>query len=365
MLVIGVVTALNFAAMAGSGTCLDALLRAGADPKIVNAVGKTPREVAVREGLFGLRPDPLDSPSAEISGGGEDEEVHWGDAEEDSDNNLQRNPLRRLAGRRRRSTPSGKHTPRRVISPRSSSSSLAGPTDTPGKATDDDKQAATLFATIQRTLAQLPAPQFRNLPGLGQLPEMPTVPWVALPQLPIVFPVLVPWPAFLGGDAPGGGPREGEDENKGIGGVSSRAAQELRGTWEAWEKWLALTIARTARQQEETPPPMYTPRETPEQPAPSAQIVGTSTERPVSTGTPPEVPSISRRVSYNAPPSVSEQEVNAYAYVPAETPKKRMSPENLRTNFTDGRCCRRPDADVFLAPDIDEFVGFPLPCSPR
>ncbi|KAJ6625880.1 hypothetical protein B0H10DRAFT_2001193 [Mycena sp. CBHHK59/15] len=325
-------TALHFAAIAGSKSCAQALLNAGADLEIVNAAGKTPQEVAVREGLFEVELDPLAYPGAPLSescGDGEDEEAHWGDVEEDSDDSLQRNAPRRHINRRtpRRPGPSEKRTPRRVLTPRSSTPSLSGAhiprEEGPAQAIEDDKQAASFIAMIQRTFAQFPGPpQLRKpyLPGLPQLPEMPAVPWGALPQLPMVFPVFVPWPAFLGGDNPGGEPREAEDANKGIGAVSTRAAQELRGTWEAWEKWLAVVIAGTVRQTEETPPPMYTPRETP-----SGEVAA----EPNSTASTPASPEVvqdvisgGRRLSYNAPLRVSEQEVNAYGYLPAESPKK-------------------------------------------
>lgn len=310
-------TALHYAAIAGSQACIEVLIHAGADLEVVNALGKTPQEVAVREGLFDGDTDAIALPS-EFSG--DDEEAHWGDVEEDSDDCIQRNAPRRLTNRRipRRSAPPGKRTPRRVT-PRSSTSSLidSQPQDAPTKAMDEDKQAATFLAMIQRTLAQLPAPQLRNLPGLAQLPEMPAVPWGALPQLPMVFPVLVPWPAFLGGDAPNGEARESDDENKGLAAASLRAAQELRGTWEAWEKWLALATG-TARQREELPPPMYTPRE----PEPSAPAVAAPACAPEAPAEAPPVASDSRQESYNPSPRLTEQEVNAYGYLPAETQKK-------------------------------------------
>ncbi|KAJ7346899.1 hypothetical protein DFH08DRAFT_937277 [Mycena albidolilacea] len=308
-------TALHFVAIGGSRACAESLLRAGADLEVVNALGKTPQEMAVCEGLFVVDSAPVDVPSPEVSADGEDE-AHWGDVDEDSDDGA-RNPPRRAINRRsRRSLASGKRTPRRVITPQSSTSSLAGAKEAPAPPLGDDKQTATLSALILRTLAQLPAPQLRNLPGLPQLPEMPAVPWGALPQLPMVFPVFVPWPAFLGGDAPNGGPRggEGDDETKGLSGVSLRAAQELRGTWEAWEKWLALAIAGT-RQPEEAPPPMYTPREAGTETSPPAEPALENVAQQ-------EEPSTSRHLSYDAPPPVTEQEVNAYGYVPAEAPKK-------------------------------------------
>ncbi|KAJ7747252.1 hypothetical protein B0H16DRAFT_1320496 [Mycena metata] len=353
-------TALHFAALSGSKACVTALLRANADPEIVNGRGKTPQEVAVSESLFDADPAFIELTSPDVSAGGEDEEADWGDAEEDSDDSLQRNP-RRLVNRRipRRTPPSGKRTPRRGITPRSSASSLTDPPEIPPPPMDDDKQAATLIAMIQRTLAQLPAPQLRNLPGFPQLPEIPAVPWGALPQLPMVFPVFVPWPAFLGGDAPGDVPREGDDETKGLG---LRAAQELRGTWEAWEKWLALAMPGAARQPEETPPPMYTPREAEPEPA------ATTTEPPPDAAEVDDVPaqapheaaaSGSRHVNYEPPP-VTEQEVNAYGYLPAQAPKKRISLVFRRRLPLLNLTRRRSNAPVFLAPNLAECVRFHL-----
>ncbi|KAJ7838684.1 hypothetical protein B0H13DRAFT_2102825 [Mycena leptocephala] len=316
-------TPLHFAAISDSSACVATLLRAGADLEIVNALGKTPQEVAVCPGVFNVDSESIGIPSPEVSG--DDDEAHWGDVEADSDDSLPRNP-RRLVNRRisRRTTASGKHTPRRVITPRSSTPSLAKPPELPGPPMDDEKQAATFLALIQRTLAQLPAPQLRNLPGLPQLPEIPAVPWGALPQFPMVFPVLVPWPAFLGGDAPGAEPREGDDETKGLSAVSLRAAQDLRGTWEAWEKWLALAIAGSARQTEEAPP-MYTPRETAPEPSPPsepARDTDVTAENIASPEPQQEIPPFSRHISRDSPPAVTEQEVNAFGYVPAEAPKK-------------------------------------------
>ncbi|KAK7005762.1 protein MGA2 [Favolaschia claudopus] len=321
-------TPLHFAAIKGSKACVEALIRAGADPEVVNALGKTPQEIASCEGLFPQDSLPFDVPSPENSADGEDDEAHWGDVEDDSDNGLP-HPQRRFPSRRsRRSAASGKRTPHRTITPQSSSSSLVVDPPPPPPL-DDDKQAATLFALIQRTLAQLPAPQLRNLPGMGglpQLPEMPAVPWGALPQLPMVFPVFVPRPAFLGGDTPDGEPREGDDETKGLGGVSVRAAQELRGTWEAWEKWFAFAIAGATRQTEEAPPPMYTERaETSETapPAVSAEEVDAPTVEPTTSAEASrDAASGSRHVSYGTAPPPTELEVNAYGYVPAGAPKK-------------------------------------------
>ncbi|KAJ7072073.1 hypothetical protein C8F01DRAFT_1102388 [Mycena amicta] len=307
-------TALHLAALVGSRSCVEILLREGADVEIVDARGKSPQEVASVDGMF----DAFMRDTAAETSAGEEDEAHWGDAE--SDDNGPRHPPKRMADRRRHA-PSGKWTPLHTITPRSSSSSLTVSPESPSKAKaiEDEKQAATLITLIQRTLAQLPAPQLPNLPGLAQLPEMPAVPWAAFPQLPMVFPVFVPWPAFLGR----GEPREGDDETKGIP-MSTRAAQELRATWEAWEKWLAIVAGM--RQTEEAPPPMYTPRETPEQPAPLDEIAAetpTSSLSATEEVAPSEVASTSsRHVGYTPDPPVSEQEVNAYTYQPAETHKK-------------------------------------------
>lgn len=76
-------TALHFAAISGSKACVVALVTAGADLEIVNAAGKTPQEVSVSDGLFDVYPEVLDATSTDMSGTGEDDEAHWGDAEED------------------------------------------------------------------------------------------------------------------------------------------------------------------------------------------------------------------------------------------------------------------------------------------
>ncbi|CAK5265666.1 unnamed protein product [Mycena citricolor] len=266
-------TPLHFAALSGSDVCVRVLLHAGADREIVNAMGKTAEEVAAR-------PDMFDSVSNLAQAEAHllvDDEAHWGDAEEESDDEGPRHvPRRRTSRRLMKPGVSGKKTPRSVITPRTSSSSLSSK-----RTAADDKHAANLFEMIQRTLAQLPAPQLRNLPGLAQLPEMPA--WGALPHLTPVFPVLVPWPAFLGA---------ADEEVKGL---SARAVQEIR----AWEKWIALALTR--QQAEEAPPPMYTPRE-PE----TVEKV----EEEISTP---------RQPTY---PPVTEQEVDSFAYVPTETPKK-------------------------------------------
>ncbi|KAJ7813433.1 hypothetical protein B0H14DRAFT_2853433 [Mycena olivaceomarginata] len=222
-------TALHFVGIGGSRACAESLLRAGADLEVVNALGKTPQEMAVCEGLFVVDLAPVDVPSPEVSADSEDE-AHWGDVDEDFDDGA-RNPPRRAVNRRsRRSLASGKRTPRRAGA----------------------KEA-------------------------------------------------------LGGDAPNGGPRggEGDDETKGLSGVSLRAAQELRGTWEAWEKWLALAIAGMW-QPEEAPPPMYTPRKAGTEASPP---VGLASEvGAVENIAQQEVPSTSRHLSYNTSPPVTEQE---------------------------------------------------------
>ncbi|KAF7321792.1 hypothetical protein MKEN_00701000 [Mycena kentingensis (nom. inval.)] len=304
-------TALHFAAISGSRSCAELLLRAGADVEIVDARGKSPQEVASVEGLFtGYIPQNSGETSDE-----EEDEAHWGDAEADSDEDQ---PRPRLSDRRRRIATPSTRPPRHALTPRSSSSSL---TATPSVATkskatevEDEKQAATLVSLIQRTLAQLPAPQLPHIPGLAQLPEMPAVPWAALPQLPVVFPVFVPWPAFLGGSEP----REGDDpETKAarVGAMSTRAAQELKATWEAWEKWLAL--AARVRPTEEAPPPMYTPRETPE--TIETPEVSQEAEETLANEDAPPTPSGNRHVGY---PPVNAQEVDAYGYMPMGSAKK-------------------------------------------
>jgi hypothetical protein len=160
------------------------------------------------------------------------------------------------------------------------------------------------------------------------------VPWGALPQIPMVFPVFVPmmpgWPSFLGGEhgVPGNkAPVEGDETAPHMGAVALRAAQEWRATW---EKWVALAVATTARQQtEELPPPVYTPR------APQREGLQTIPETeetkeeelqepvaPTASSSRPYGSEI-RPVGYNSTP-VPDQVVESFGYQPNAQQTQRL-----------------------------------------
>ncbi|KAH7916558.1 hypothetical protein BJ138DRAFT_1074983 [Hygrophoropsis aurantiaca] len=265
-------TALHFAVTARSKTCARLLVDAGADLEIVDALGKTPEDVApngfFEENIFGY---VLGNRSRSVT---DDEgESQWGDIETDDENDeitVKRRAFIRSARRRPdiRTQDSDsdaaqmKSTPIHIDTPLGDLD-IKKPVDAP---VPDDKQAASFVDLIQRTLAQLHAPQgiISNMPQLPlpHLPGMPAVSWTALPQIPVAFPVFVPmpgWPSFFADKREDSGSL---DETRPTSNSAVRTAQEWRATW---EKWMALAIATAMRQQPtEEAPPMYTPRETPE-----------------------------------------------------------------------------------------------------
>ncbi|KAK0225863.1 hypothetical protein IW262DRAFT_1358260 [Armillaria fumosa] len=304
-------TPLHFAASMGSKECVRYLLNAGADTEIVNALGKTAGEIAM-DGMFAGSPGIDDGLESGIESE-EDEEAEWGDAEEDADAIIRRRDRRH--GNRRR--PRHSDAPRREKdnitdqlsrppspSPKSEKAILAG---------GDEKQYLSFIDLIQKTIAQLPgSPQLPNL----HIPGMPAVPWGVLPQLPIVFPVVVPLlPAFLSGDNTN---RDGLDDRtdgslKGKF-AGTKAAYELRATWERW-------LANGDPTRDNEPPPMYTPRIT--EAGPSQTPSPTVSESLEEADTPrPEGRSSSRIYNYEMM-SVTEQEVDAYTYEPKTQPRKQ------------------------------------------
>ncbi|KXN90993.1 Protein MGA2 [Leucoagaricus sp. SymC.cos] len=257
-------TPLHFAVLAKSVECAKVLVQADADREIVNYLGKTAEEIA-EPGIRRL--------------------------------------LRRRASKRAlRKTPASSGDSKSDDTSSSSPPNEKSKADMVGVDVDvDPKQTASIFADlIQRTLAQLPNPATgilpKNLPGIPK-PQLPTgigfpnlpdfgnvaMPWNALPQIPMVFPVFVPtpaWPSFLGGSDESGN-EKGESEEKmktlktgddvdGAKGDDAETKAPNAREWRAmWEKWLALAIATTAKQQqqqgqvqeaEDVPPPEYTPR---------------------------------------------------------------------------------------------------------
>ncbi|KAF8973065.1 hypothetical protein BDZ97DRAFT_1779170 [Flammula alnicola] len=316
-------TPLHFAALSQSKACATVLVDGGADLEIVNVLGKTPEEIA----LPGFFKDTLSR--------SEDEDAELGDAEEEDNIHLRRIINRRISRRSSRANiqHSGKGTPRRSVDV----SRVATPSpvidnksiNTDVKAKDDPdavdaKQAASFMEKmIQRTLAQIQVTQgiipnipqlpLPNLPHLPHLPDLPAVPWGALPQIPMIQ-----------------GEGDGDGTAPNMGAVALRAAQEWRATW---EKWVALAVATTARQQtEELPPPVYTPRpaegESTAQGSSDAQEIVEHQEATASTSTRPHTCEI-RPVGYDSTP-VPDQVVESFGYQPTAKQTQKLQKKHDR-----------------------------------
>lgn len=337
-------TALHFAALSQSKECGAILLQAGADPEIVNACGKTPDEIATPR--FFRNDDAFLDTDSDVDRS-DDEDADLGDAEEDDDH-MQQIIKRRISRRSLRSSNYKGPNRRSVNVSRADTPPPAvedNPTDMDKKVDDhivagevdaaDAKRVVSFMEKmIQRTLAQIPATQgiipqlpLPHLPHLLNLPDLPAVPWAALPQIPMVFPVFVPmmpnWPAFLGGehapgDVPDKMPGEGDEVAPNMGAVALRAAQEWRATW---EKWVALAVATTARQQtEDLPPPVYTPRATEGEIGEALPLTAQSSNTPESAT--PSHSIDTRPVGYDDAP-LPDQVIEQYAYQPVHNPMQK------------------------------------------
>jgi len=343
---------LHFTAVGGSKECARLIVGAGADLEIVNVLGRTPREQAPL-GFF-EDVDDDDRGDGEEEDGDDDDESRWGDGEEDEEDEaivVSRRSLGRTTTttiRRRAETP---------VNPQEDP-----PVDTTPYPMDekkhtgpdivDEKQTASFVDMIQRTLAQLYATQGiipKNMPQLPlpHLPEMPAVPWGALPHIPVVFPVFVPmpgWPSLRGEKRESGqqdaaiADTDKDDDGDGRAPTGSggaiRAAQEWRATC---EKWMALAMATATMRQEEAPPPMYTPRTSPDvQPPPPNSTSpqsepddeGESSSATARPQAPAERP-VARRFGYASVP-ITDQDVNAYAYRPAKSQSQKMQKKGDR-----------------------------------
>ncbi|KAI0062883.1 hypothetical protein BV25DRAFT_1884501 [Artomyces pyxidatus] len=313
-------TALHLACLVGAEDCAAILLDFGADVEIVNALGKTAQEVASFD--VNLLPSSDGGDHSDLDEG----ESRWGDGEEESGDELtlRSHNIRRVPRAPRR----GFGTTTSVPSEDEAVLDVKRDTEKPKKVDEmvDEKLAATVMNAIQRTLARvqptqgiIPNMPHLPLPHLPNLPGMPAVPWGAFPQIPMVFPVYVPWPAFLGekrGDRPEGLDRE---QTKG----TMRALltpQEWRAFWEKW-------LAQGTNAADDEPPPMYTPRaevEVMSSEAPEAHEELVEDEAPVAG---PSIPSherlAARRVGYDSGP-VPDQEVNAYAYRPTKKQARQI-----------------------------------------
>jgi len=328
-------TALHFAVLSRSEECIRVLLAAGADRNIVNSFGKIPEECATDVG------NVFDDGVSDIELSDSDEEADWGDGEEEAEVPMRRGARKRRSRRRNlsgKSTPSCSGNRSRTATPPPDPPEFTKQGDEK-RADADAKQAASFIDMIQRTLAQLPAPQ-GIIPNMPQLPlphlldlAIPAVPWGVLPQITMVFPGYVPmmlgWPALFGGEnlGIGGAGIEGAQEvaaGKKVGANAVRAPQDWRAIW---EKWFAIAIA-TARQ-EEMPPPMYTPREVDITSVPEALNTASREEKETNPGVGPSDIAVSpsgtgiRPVGYTMVP-IPEREVNAYGYQPSAKQTQKL-----------------------------------------
>jgi hypothetical protein len=339
-------TALHFAALSGSKACARLLLIAGADVEVVNVLGKTPAEIAADGFFVSLVPD--DILLACGVEGASDDEATWGDAEDDEDqprtrhSGLARRLHRKSFAKDGTSMLSSGLTPSPMVRQESEADdppvtgppSLKDPKDTKIKANSKDKDGkspkeqftdkatATIVDLVYRTLTQLQHPQgiipnvaqqvqdlrHLQLPGMG-----------ALQQVPAVFPVFVPIPAWLWSD----GARR-EDGAAGLGELKGPAPQ-LKSIWEK----LVLTSGMAGLNANASPPPPYEEREWT-----SHEDGTTSKARPEAE--PQDHPALQvgtlpigrRQVHYPGGPAPPEEEVNSYGYRRAATkavkvPEKR------------------------------------------
>jgi len=336
-------TALHFSALSGSVNCAQILLEAGADREIVNALGKTAAEIAQANVLDILKASKATySDSEDDHCSEEEEEAVWGDGEEDAALQIPRRALKRLSRRsskRGAALDAGKlsytNSPSvsNAMMPSASDETQSCPPEIPrekgGDDVNDAKQTAWLREVLQRTLAQLHAPQgiISNIPQLP-LPDLRNVPWNSLPQIPIVFPIFVPmpgWPSFLQSHN-SENRDQNEDAKKGMSAGALRTAQELR---TMLEKWVAMAAATATNQQQgqtqqldNIPPPKYTPRvgtecaveNAPE--ASSSNSVVTENQVDDQDVPHPTTPSEIRPLDYRRV-QLTDQEVNAYTYAPS------------------------------------------------
>jgi uncharacterized protein len=331
-------TALHFAALSGSKECARLLLIAGADREIVSVLGKSPAEVASHGFFENLVPsDILPAHDAE---GASDDEATWGDAEDEEDQlrtkhvGLARRLHRRSFVRDGNTTLSPGLTPPSPMIRQESEADdppVTGPSapkeakDTKTKAgakgKDDkplrepftDKATATIIDLIYRTLTQLQHPQgiipnvaqqvqdlkHLQLPGMG-----------ALQQVPAVFPVFVPIPAWLWSD---GGRRGGELKGP---------APQLKSIWEK----LVLTSGMAGLNASVTPPPPYEEREgSGHEQDGTASNTRTDAEHQDQHESQVGNPLVGRRqVHYPEGPAPPEEEVNSYGYRRAATKAAKM-----------------------------------------
>jgi hypothetical protein len=306
-------TALHFAAYSKSIDCTLVLVRAGASQDIVNVLGQTPSEIAP--------PGFFDDAWAIAN---EDDEAAWGDAEdtegEEHDTPTRRprmhhGHLRRLAERSHGMEQDVKEVegdPTLTVKeapPVSEAMEKKDHLDSSGLPTD--KVTASIVEMIYRTIAQLQHPQdmipnvaqlpLLQLPDLRHLSAMGAVPWSSLPQMPAVFPVFIPIPAWssLWSDKREDSGDETVVDGQGSGQRKVGSGPQLRAIW---EKIVQNAAIATGNARDDPPPPYQSSQS-------SAVVQRAGGRQSV------------RRINYEDAP-VPEKELNAYG--PAVKPSTKM-----------------------------------------
>ena len=296
-------TALHFTGLVGAQGCAAVLLHAGADVEIVNVEGKTAQELA-QFSFADLR--------AEDSAA--DGESQWGDGEDSEDEIIPHRVLSRRTSR--------VHSVEVAPPSPSEKDSSPIPEKSGSEKEDsivDEKRAATFMHKIQRTLARvqpkdgiIPNMPHLAFPQLLQLPGMPVVSWGALPQIPTVFTVYVPWPASLRTSR---GSDTDVDTNGAIPPKGKMRSLLTPQEWPLLEKYWLVQGPQAVMQipDEDESPPVYTPHAEDKGEFLVAESSIPTPERPVA-----------RPVGYDTGPVPDDQEVNSYKYLPRKRQPRQI-----------------------------------------
>lgn len=296
-------TALFFAALLQTAECADLLIQAGADLDIVDAHGKKPSEVAPAGFFSSMSGRAASSDNGEIFCTDEDEEADWGDVEEETEDELEK----KLRAKRRADRYSVKKSAVTFSLDKKleeDANAFAPTTNEARKAIEaglaDEKQVASFMETVYRTLAQLQRPA--NIPV-----------WDALPQMPMVFPMLAPTFTGLWREKGIDGQQfeASEKDTNGQAWLGMLSPQDWRA---ALEKWMTqASAAASGDESVDNPPPAYTPR------IDEDGVVHSIEEIQDDGSAVAQYAMIERTAPrphlYDVP--VPEQEVNAYEYRPA------------------------------------------------
>jgi hypothetical protein len=230
-------TALHFAALSGSQACAGKLVDAGADMTAVDALGRTPVQIAspgfFRPLLTRLR---INSQA--------DEESQWGDGEDsevEEKRSFRSHVSRhsRLSASQLSGKPASLPTDEPQVDPEAAvddddNATVVAPESLPsasqpgkGKTDIDEKAAAPIAEYFQRAWAQFQSQQLvPNMPNMPQLPNMPG--WV--------YPVFVPisaWPPFRT-EKRSSGDESDKDKSYDTNVEPRSPTSEWRTAWEKW-----------------------------------------------------------------------------------------------------------------------------------